>query len=496
MQDPTPITDKLTAAAQQYGLDPGLFQRQAYQESGYNQNAVSGAGALGVMQLMPGTANDLGVDPSNLDQNIDGGARYMRQMLNRYGGNQQLALAAYNGGPGKVDAYLKGGSLKPETLNYVKSITGSPLGQATANANGQSQVADDSDNSGSPGVLSALSNLGSGALNAANGGQANWSLGSGLMAAGAGLTSINNPSGGASMMQAAMAPMFKQRYSVVKDAWGNQRVFDLHRGQFVGAGAGGAGGGGMPMGGGGGVPAAGGGGAAPGGAGGAAAVPPGFTSGAPDQQESDANTMLGRTEQAKLLQEQSSKEMDGYNDSAAAAQALIPQLEKAKRLSQDPNVTQGGEFVSGLSNAVKANLAGAGINLPGASQSAELEKLNSQIQGQYLTTLKGMTRLAGPELKFGEMANAGLDKPRETNQQIYDNMIQQMQRVIGTQQLANKHYSTYGILGSHFHSDLLGDKFQQAYPLQTDTTVQPSSPSASPNGLPSGVNSIKVLPAQ
>ena len=87
----------------------------------FNQDAVSSVGAIGVMQLMPDTAASLGVDPYNKQQNIEGGAKYLRQMLDTFGGDTKKAVAAYNAGPGAVKDY---GGVPPykETQNYVNKV--------------------------------------------------------------------------------------------------------------------------------------------------------------------------------------------------------------------------------------------------------------------------------------------------------------------------------------------------------------------------------------
>ncbi len=110
----------LADAARSYGVDPSLLHAVAWQESRGRMNAVSVKGALGVMQLMPGTAAELGVDPTNLADNIRGGAMYLRRQLDRFG-SVQLALAAYNAGPAAVARY---GGVPPyrETRDYVAKI--------------------------------------------------------------------------------------------------------------------------------------------------------------------------------------------------------------------------------------------------------------------------------------------------------------------------------------------------------------------------------------
>ena len=115
---PAAYRSAIEAAAARYGLSPAFLDAVARAESGYDPDAVSPAGAIGVMQLMPGTARDLGVDPRDPRQNILGGAAYLRLLLDRFNGDIDKTLAAYNAGPGAVDRHA-GVPPYRETRAYV-----------------------------------------------------------------------------------------------------------------------------------------------------------------------------------------------------------------------------------------------------------------------------------------------------------------------------------------------------------------------------------------
>jgi soluble lytic murein transglycosylase-like protein len=121
-QSQNAVRQHIQVAATRFGIDRNLVDAVAWQESRYNPRALSTAGAMGVMQLMPGTARQLGVrNPHDVEQNVVGGTAYLRQQLERFGNNVPLALAAYNAGPGAV---IKYGGIPPyrETQDYVRQI--------------------------------------------------------------------------------------------------------------------------------------------------------------------------------------------------------------------------------------------------------------------------------------------------------------------------------------------------------------------------------------
>jgi soluble lytic murein transglycosylase-like protein len=116
------LNSKFIQAADAYGIDAALIKAVARAESCFDPQAISSAGAKGLMQLMPATADELGVDNIfNLDENLRAGAAYLARMLNRYSDDLDFALAAYNAGPGNVDKY---NGIPPfaETQKYIRSV--------------------------------------------------------------------------------------------------------------------------------------------------------------------------------------------------------------------------------------------------------------------------------------------------------------------------------------------------------------------------------------
>jgi soluble lytic murein transglycosylase-like protein len=117
------VQEMCKAVAAKYGVDPAVFQALVQTESDFNPKLVSSVGAMGLAQLMPKTAEQLGVrDPFDPQQNLEGGAKYLAQMLKQFNGDMKLALAAYNAGPGAV---TRAGGIPPfaETQDYVRKVT-------------------------------------------------------------------------------------------------------------------------------------------------------------------------------------------------------------------------------------------------------------------------------------------------------------------------------------------------------------------------------------
>jgi soluble lytic murein transglycosylase-like protein len=140
------ISSLILSTATAYGVDPRLALEVAMQESGLDQSAVSSAGAIGIFQLEPATAADLGVDPRDPTQNIQGGVKYLSEMLARYGNNVAEALGAYDWGPGNMDNAIAAHgagwmNYAPiETQDYVQTILGNVQSQYTVNVTAGSGI--------------------------------------------------------------------------------------------------------------------------------------------------------------------------------------------------------------------------------------------------------------------------------------------------------------------------------------------------------------------
>lgn len=120
---PPRYTAKILELAARFDLSPALLEALVWQESRWNENALSPVGAQGLAQLMPGTARYLGVDPRDPHANLEGGARYLREQLDRFDGDLEKALAAYNAGPGRVERANGIPNIR-ETKQYVAAIMG------------------------------------------------------------------------------------------------------------------------------------------------------------------------------------------------------------------------------------------------------------------------------------------------------------------------------------------------------------------------------------
>lgn len=122
------IDNAIQLASQKYGVDDAFIKAMVKQESGFHSNAVSPAGAVGLMQLMPKTAASLGVkNPFDVLENIDGGTKYIKKLMDSFGGNKELALSAYNGGISRmnkrgVNTVDKINNMPSETQNYVAKV--------------------------------------------------------------------------------------------------------------------------------------------------------------------------------------------------------------------------------------------------------------------------------------------------------------------------------------------------------------------------------------
>jgi soluble lytic murein transglycosylase-like protein len=147
------VQDDISAAASRYGVPSWLALAVAQRESGFNQNARGTSGEIGVFQLMPGTAAQLGVNPLDLSQNIDGGVRYLSQMYGQFG-DWRTALEAYNGGPGNVSR----GTISSAAQGYADAIMGQSPGDMAFGDDSSlfPDVPGPSDGGLSPGAMAGL----------------------------------------------------------------------------------------------------------------------------------------------------------------------------------------------------------------------------------------------------------------------------------------------------------------------------------------------------
>ncbi len=122
LKDAKSIEDLIVRLSKKHGVDPALVKAVVEVESNFDPKAMSSVGAKGLMQIMPDTAKDLGIkDPFDPEDNLEGGIRYLKRLLNKYDNDISLALAAYNAGPGNVDKH-NGVPPFTETRNYVRKV--------------------------------------------------------------------------------------------------------------------------------------------------------------------------------------------------------------------------------------------------------------------------------------------------------------------------------------------------------------------------------------
>jgi hypothetical protein len=248
------------------------------------------------------------------------------------------------------------------------------------------------------------------------------------------------------MLQALNSKQKEQNYSVVTDKLGRQMVFDHRTGKFI--------------------------------------QPAGAGAGNPQSLDDQlAATPEALAARAKNSQEESSKKMGALSDAAAAAADLKAKAQEAMELSKDPNVYQGG-LAHAAATAGNLPLVG-GMFSKSIKNTATLDKVNAELTGLYMKSL-GSMRVAGPEIKFGQMGSADLDKPAETNQQIYSDYIRHSDQAQKAYELGSKHMKEHGVLGQAF-SDELNQMYRDnpSAALNPELKTQPA--------LPKGVQSIKVI---
>jgi len=278
--------------------------------------------------------------------------------------------------------------------------------------------------------------------------QDGWDLGGALQGAGAGLIAISDPKGGAALQAAANAQLNKQRYTVVKDSLGGQHVFDVHKGIFVDPASIG-----MAS-----------------GVGSVGATPGAAPAGATGVSESIAQSPVALEQRAKNEQDSTAKTLEEMRARSEAAKRLQDRAGEMLTLLSDPNVSTGGfgETKQAVKNAVYGL---TGYDPGGTEQGAAFEKGAKQLQGEYLQGQKGV-RFAGPEINFSETAMPSLNKPRETNKQLLQDLVRNAQLDRDAYDIGLKHYNKYGVLGNAFRQEL-NEHFGQTPAAQADA-VRPT----------------------
>lgn len=466
-------------------VGPDVTRKDGTVDRAYGRHQVMGANIPDWTEAATGTR----MTPDEFLNNKDAQEQTFNHRfggyVNKYGNPQDAASAWFTGQPRTASSGAASDILGTTGNKYVDKFNAAlanqgggvpssasayaPPGNSITNAfsQGTPKMAQPQDDSimgklmsGGPGALFGAPNgVFPGADGAAGGG---YDVGHALQGAGAGLTSISNPAGGAAMLNAANAQLFKQRFSVTKDSLGRMMIVDNHTGQVRDAN-------GTPISGGG----------ASGGAAGDGSTP--------DTATTLASTPVAQEARAKADQEASQKTLEGLRASSVEASQMKSRVQEALALANDPNVHQGayGGVIGHLKNTL-ASLTGGAMAPDGTDQTEALGKLFTQIQGQYLSAQKGV-RFAGPEIKFSEGANPDLNKPAAVNQQILQDYGRQADLAVQAHDLANAHMKQYGVLGPKFN-DALTQLYQQNPSSKLDA-VQPSAPPAQSGG---GFKVLKV----
>lgn len=344
----------------------------------------------------------------------------------------------YNKSEGKVNDGLS--KRRAAEAKWFDAAT--PMGQAMTPDNAQPTAGQ-----ATPAMLAAMTG-GQGALS--NGGNAldRFNAPDTLGNVGAWLMAAGGDKSAPGMLAALNSKQKEQNYSVVTDKLGRQMVFDHRTGKFMQAG-GGVGGAGNPQ----------------------------------NVDDALAATPEALAARAKNTQDESSKKMGALSDAAAAAADLKAKALEAMELSKDPDVYQGG----------LAHAAASAANLPiiggmfgkSIQKTAALDKINAELTAAYMKSM-GSMRVAGPEIKFGQMGSADLDKPGATNQQIYSDYMRHADQAQKAYELGSQHMKTHGVLGQAFTDDL-----NQMYRDNPSAALNPELKSQP--ALPKGVQSIKVI---